>query len=133
MVAIESLAHFSISVSGIARAAKFCTEVLGCRNLATVPHGDMVFPDAAGVCLILIKREPPISRVREDNGDAQHSFAVAHEEYPALEHLHAHGVDVTFEEDRQGGMLNGPRVYFHDSDDTVLEFIDLTSYSRVGA
>jgi len=36
---------------------------------------------------------------------------------------------ITFEEDRQGGVLNGPRAYFHDPDGTVLEFIDLTSYA----
>jgi hypothetical protein len=41
----------------------------------------------------------------------------------------ATGVDITFEEDRQGGVVNGPRAYFHDPDGTVLEFIDLTSYS----
>ena len=38
-------------------------------------------------------------------------------------------VEITFEEDRQGGVVNGPRAYFHDPDGTVLEFIDLTSYA----
>ena len=32
-------------------------------------------------------------------------------------------------QDRQGGVINGPRAYFHDPDGTVLEFIDLTSYA----
>lgn len=42
----------------------------------------------------------------------------------------AQGVEITFEEDRQGGgVLNGPRAYFHDPDWTVLELIDLTSYA----
>jgi catechol 2,3-dioxygenase-like lactoylglutathione lyase family enzyme len=58
-----------------------------------------------------------------------HSFAIAHEEYTAgLDHLRGHGVEITFEEDRQGGVLNGVRAYFHDPDGTVLEFIDLTNY-----
>jgi sugar lactone lactonase YvrE len=30
------------------------------------------------------------------------------------DHLRAHGVEITFEEDRQGGVLNGPRAYFYD-------------------
>src|SRR5207302_8971027 len=51
----------------------------------------------------------------------------------ALDHLRAHGVEVTFEEDRQGGVVNGPRAYFHDPDGTVLEFIDLTGYAGKGA
>jgi catechol 2,3-dioxygenase-like lactoylglutathione lyase family enzyme len=53
----------------------------------------------------------------------------AHDDYgAALDHLRAHGVEITFEEDR-GGVLNGLRAYFHDPDGTVLEFIDLTSYA----
>ena len=90
----------------------------------------MAFLDAAGTCLILVKREPPINPVLDDHSGVHYSFAVAHQDYiSALEHLRAHGVEITFEEDRQGGVLNGPRAYFHDPDGTVLEFIDLTSYA----
>jgi hypothetical protein len=42
----------------------------------------------------------------------------AHQEFAAvlaLDHLRAHGVEITFQEDRQGGVLNGPRAYFHGS------------------
>jgi len=46
----------------------------------------------------------------------------------AFDHLHAHGVEITFEEDRQYSVINGPRAYFHDPAGTGLEFIDLTSY-----
>jgi len=57
-------------------------------------------------------------------------LAIAHDDYlVALDHLRGYGVEITFQEDRQGGVLNGPRVYFHDPDGTVLEFIDLTSYA----
>jgi len=104
--------------------------VIGCRHLMTVPRGDMVFLDAAGTCLILVKRPPPINPVQDTHGGVHHAFAVPHDEYAAaLDHLRAHGVEIVFEEDRQSGVLNGPRAYFHDPDGTVLEFIDLTSYS----
>ena len=90
----------------------------------------MAFLDAAGTCLILVRHDPPINPVPEDHGGVHHSFAVAHEDYgAALDHLRAHGLKITFEEDRQGGVLNGPRAYFHDPDGTMLEFIDLTSYA----
>src|SRR5215470_7540288 len=119
MVAIQGVAHFSIPVSDVAKSTRFYTEMVGCRHLETVRHGNMAFLDAAGTCLILVKREPPINPV-----------LVAHDDYPAaLDHLRAHGVEITFEEDRQGGVVNGPRAYFHDPDGTVLEFIDLTSYA----
>jgi catechol 2,3-dioxygenase-like lactoylglutathione lyase family enzyme len=130
MVAIKSVAHFSIPVSDIERSTGFYTEIVGCRHLETVGRGTMSFLDAAGTCLILVKRDPPINLVAENHGGVHHSFAVAHEDYEAaLDHLRARGVEITFEEDRQGGVVNGPRAYFHDPDGTVLEFIDLTSYA----
>jgi len=57
--------------------------------------------------------------------------SVAHFSIPV--HLRVHGVEIVFEKDRQSGVLNGPRAYFHDPDGTVLEFIDLTSYSGARA
>jgi catechol 2,3-dioxygenase-like lactoylglutathione lyase family enzyme len=134
MVTIKAVAHFSIAVSDIARSTRFYTEIVGCKHLSTVPRGDMAFLDAAGTCLILVKRDPPINLVLEDHGGVHHSFAIAHGEYrAALDHLRAHGVEITFEEDRQGGVLDGPRAYSHDPDGTVLEFIDLTSYAGSGS
>jgi catechol 2,3-dioxygenase-like lactoylglutathione lyase family enzyme len=130
MVAIQAVAHFSIPVSDVAASTRFYTAIVGCRHLATVAAGQMAFLDAAGVCVILVGRDPPINPKQDDHGGVHHSFAIAHEEYPAaLDHLRANGVAITFEEDRQGGVINGPRAYFHDPDGTVLEFIDLTSYA----
>ena len=130
MVAIKSVAHFSIPVSDVAASTKFYTDIVGCRHLATVAGGQMAFLDAAGTCLILVKRAPSINPVPDNHRGVHHSFAVAHEDYPgALDHLRSRGVAITFEEDRQGGVLNGPRAYFNDPDGTVLEFIDLTSYA----
>ena len=63
MVAIKSVAHFSIAVSDIGKSTRFYTEVVGCRHLMTVTCGDMVFLDAAGTCLILVKRPTPINPV----------------------------------------------------------------------
>jgi len=129
-VAINAVAHFSIPVSDIPKSTQFYTDVVGCRHLSTTPNGQTVFLDAAGTCLILAKRDPPINPVLDDHGGVHHSFAIANEEYKAaLDHLRDNGVGITFEEDRQGGVLNGPRAYFHDPDGTVLEFIDLTSYA----
>jgi catechol 2,3-dioxygenase-like lactoylglutathione lyase family enzyme len=83
------LPHFSIPVSDIARSTRFYTEIVGCNHLSRAPRGDMAFLDAAGMCLTLVKRDPPINP-----------------------HLRAHGVEITFEEDRQGGVLNGPAPIF---------------------
>ncbi|HEV2302702.1 MAG TPA: VOC family protein [Stellaceae bacterium] len=126
---LKSVAHFSIPVSDVAASTRFYTEIVGCRHLATVAAGKLAFLDAAGTCLILVARDPPINPRAESHGGVHHSFAVAHADYPtALAHLRARGVEIFFEEDRQGGVVNGPRAYFRDPDGTVLEFIDLTSY-----
>jgi catechol 2,3-dioxygenase-like lactoylglutathione lyase family enzyme len=130
MVALSKLVHFSIPVSDVVASTRFYTEIVGLQHLATVAHGTMAFLDAAGVCVILVKRDPPINKVAENHGGVHHSFGIAAGEYKAaLDHLRAHGVAISFEEDRQGGVINGPRAYFTDPDGTVLEFIDLTSYA----
>jgi catechol 2,3-dioxygenase-like lactoylglutathione lyase family enzyme len=129
MVAIDSMVHFSIPVSDVAASTRFYTDVVGLKHLQTVGQGTMAFLDAAGVCVILVKRDPPINRTEESHGGVHHSFGIAKGQYPAaLDHLRANGVEITFEEDRQGGVINGPRAYFRDPDGTMLEFIDLTSY-----
>lgn len=134
MVALAGVAHFSIPVSDVGRSTGFYTEIVGCRHLATVARGRMAFLDAGGTCVILVERASPINPMQEDHGGVHHAFAVAHEDYrAALDHLRAHGVAITFEEDRRGGVLNGPRAYFRDPDGTVLEFIDLVSYAGASA
>src|SRR5713101_2438772 len=128
MVEIKAVAHFSIPVSDVARSTRFYTEVVGCRHLSTVPRSDMAFLDAAGTCLILVKRDPPINPLLDDHGGVHHSFVIAHEGYPAaLDHLRAHGVEITFEQDRQGGVLNGPRLFSRSRPHGV--GIYLTSYA----
>jgi glyoxylase I family protein len=134
MVALDGVVHFSIPVSDVAASTRFYTDIVGLKHLATVGQGTMAFLDAAGVCVILVKRDPPINPVQDNHGGVHHSFGIARGEYrAALDHLQAHGVEITFEEDRQGGVINGPRAYFHDPDGTVLEFIDLTSYAGSAA
>src|ERR1700730_11372100 len=130
MVALSGLVHFSIPVSDFAASTRFYTDIVGLKHLATVAQGSMAFLDAAGVCVILVKRDPPINPTPENHGGVHHSFGIARGGYnEALAHLRSHGVEITFEEDRQGGVINGPRAYFNDPDGTVLEFIDLTSYA----
>jgi catechol 2,3-dioxygenase-like lactoylglutathione lyase family enzyme len=130
MVALAGVVHFSIPVSDVAASTRFYTDIVGLKHLATVAQGSMAFLDAAGICVILVKRDPPINPVPDSHGGVHHSFGIAQGGYTeALDHLRARGVEITFEEDRQGGVINGPRAYFNDPDGTVLEFIDLTSYA----
>jgi glyoxylase I family protein len=127
---IAGIAHFSIPVSNLEASRAFYCDVVGCRHLATPPHNAMSFLDAGGVCIILCKHPGPINPVAQDSEGVHHSFQIAPGRYDAaLQRLHDNGVEIFFEEDRQSGVVNGPRAYFRDPDGTVLEFIDLTSYS----
>jgi catechol 2,3-dioxygenase-like lactoylglutathione lyase family enzyme len=101
------------------------------KHLFTTPNDKLAFLDAGGVCVILVKHDPPINPTLDDSEGVHHSFILDSKDYkPALDHLRKNGVEVFFEEDRQGGVVNGPRAYFRDPDGTALEFIDLTSYRR---
>lgn len=130
---IKSIAHFSIPVTDVVRSRDFYCDVVGCKHLFTTPKGHMSFIDAGGTCLILVEQEGPINPVLQDAEGVHHSFAIDPAQYDAaLERLRSKGVEIIFEEDRQGGVVNGPRAYFRDPDGTVLEFINLTSYANGG-
>lgn len=126
---IAGIAHFSIPVSNVARSREFYVNVVGCKHLFSPPKGHMSFIDAGGTCLILVKHEGAINPVLQSSEGVHHSFSIHPDRFDqAIERLRSHGVEIIGEEDRQGGVVNGPRIYFRDPDGTVLEFINLTSY-----
>lgn len=131
---IRGIAHFSIPVSDVAKSRDFYCDVVGCKHLFTAPKGHMSFIDAGGVCLILVRQDGKVNSTLQDQDGVHHSFNIEPGKFDAaVARLKANGVEVFFEEDRQGGVVNGPRVYFRDPDGTVLEFINLTSYANQGA
>ena len=128
MIKTKGVAHFTIPVTDTERSQAFYTEKLGLKVLSSSHKRGMVFLDSGGDCIILARTKNPISTAPED--DIHHAFIVDHDDYAdAVKELQAGGVEVVFEEDRQGGSVNGPRAYFHDPDGNVLEIIDLTSYA----
>ena len=129
MIEVKGLAHFTIPVSNLDKSTRFYSDIVGCKYINTVPPAKLAFLDAGGVCLILAERKGPINPVLDNNNGVHHSFIIESGKYQAaLDHLRKNNVEVFFEEDRRGGVVNGPRAYFRDPDGTVLEFIDLTSY-----
>ncbi|MGE3712192.1 MAG: VOC family protein [Hyphomicrobiaceae bacterium] len=127
---IKGVAHFSIPVSDVERSRRFYADVVGFRHLFTTPPGNMAFMDAGGVCVILVRYPGPVNPVEQDEEGVHHAFAIDPDQFDdAIQRLKASGVKVIGQEDRQGGVVNGPRVYFRDPDGTVIEFINLTSYT----
>ena len=130
MVDITGVAHFAIPVSDPDRSTRFYTDIVGCRYLSALPDKSMTFLDAGGVCLLLIKRPAPIVTQLEGSNGVHHAFMVDASAYrAAVDNLRANGVEIFFEEDRRGGVIDGPRAYFRDPDGTALEYIDRTAYA----
>ena len=126
---IKGVAHFSIPVSDVKRSQDFYVDVVGCKHVFTSPQGHMSFLDAAGVCIILVKQDAPINPKLQDGEGVHHSFVIDGAQFKSvIVRLKLRGVEIIGEENRQGGVVNGPRVYFRDPDGTVIEFIDHTSY-----
>jgi catechol 2,3-dioxygenase-like lactoylglutathione lyase family enzyme len=128
MIQTKGLAHFTIPVTDTERSQEFYERHLGMKFLGGGHQRGMIFLDAGGDCVILARVDKAASTARLE--DVHHAFIVDHDAYTdAVQELRDNGVDVFFEEDREGGVVNGPRAYFHDPDGNVLEIIDLTSYS----
>ena len=134
MIELKGVAHFSIPVSDVDRSIKFYTEVVGCKLLSALPNKSITFLDAGGVCLLLIKRPAPIAKGDTENSDGvHHAFIIDEHQYPAAkDELRKKGIEIFFEEDRRGGIIDGPRFYFRDPDGTPLEFINRTNYAVDG-
>ena len=128
MVQCQGVAHFSIPVSDLEKSTKFYSDVVGLQLINTDGKRHS-FMDAGGTCILLCAEDAPIQR---DNSKdlVHHAFAISEEELAkAKAHLEAAGAEILYEEDREGGTVNGPRIYFRDPDGTRLEFIKLTSYN----
>ena len=126
MIKTKGVAHFTLPVTDTFRSMSFYSEILGMTPIQVNHERGMVFLDCGGDCLILSRSD---ARINREDHDVHHAFAVDAADYEnAKQELAANGVNVFFEEDRQGGAVNGPRAYFHDPDGNVLEIINLTSY-----
>ena len=131
MIKTRGVAHFTIPVTDTVRSMAFYVDNLGMTPIQVNHERGMVFLDSGGDCIILAKSS---AVVNPEDHDVHHAFVVDPAEYEdAKTQLRDNGVDVFFEEDRQGGAVNGPRAYFHDPDGNVLEIINLTSYKGDGA
>ncbi len=125
LVKTKGLAHFTIPVTDTERSQKFYEEVLGMKAVQINHKRGMVFMDSGGDCVILTKTVNPISTAHER--DIHHAWVVEHEDYEkAVAKLKERDdIEFLFDEDREGGAVNGPRAYFHDPDGNVLEIIEL--------
>lgn len=124
----KGVAHFSIPVSDTERSQAFYSDILGMKVLASDHRAGMVFLDSGGDCIILVRSE--VAANPPEGLNVHHAFVVEPEAYrESIAFLQSKGIEILAEEDRQKGVVCGPRAYFHDPDGNVLEIIDLTRYA----
>ena len=124
----KGVAHFSIPVSDLTASTKFYSDVVGCKLINTDGKRHS-FMDAGGTCILLCAEGGPINP-KERRDLVHHAFIVTPEQLKnAKQHLESNNATMLEEEDREGGTVNGPRLYFRDPDGTRLEFIAMTSYN----
>src|ERR1700731_3306834 len=129
MVELTGVAHFAIPVSDPERSARFYTEIVGCKFLHALPDKSMTFLDAGGVCVLLIKRPPPIVRELEGSYGVHHAFMLTPDDYRAAVHKRGeNGRRIFLDKDRQGGVLARRCDSSGNQKGTALEFINRTAY-----
>lgn len=128
MIKTRGIVHFSIPVTDLARSREFYCGKLGMSPIFEDESTGMVFLDCAGACIVLVRVDRPISTAQVRA--VHHAFLVDHNEYrAAVEELKSIGTRYHSEENRQDGVIDGPRAYFEDPDGNMLEIIDLNFYA----
>ena len=129
-MAIRGVLHFTIPVSDEARSERFYCDVLGLELVQRSSLG-MVFLKAGDDHVILCRSKTPINPNPGNSIMVHHAFRVDVDDYhDMLERLRRNGVEVLFDEDRQGGVFQGRQFYFHDPDRNVLE---INALRHIGA
>jgi catechol 2,3-dioxygenase-like lactoylglutathione lyase family enzyme len=127
-IRIRGIDHVVLRVSDVARAQRFYTEVLGCREERSLEALGL-YQLRAGACLIdLVDVASPLGKAGggppvADGRNVDH-FALELESFdePAIRaHLSAHGVEPGDVAQRYGARGDGPSMYIRDPDGNVVE------------
>jgi len=128
MIKTRGVVHFSIPVTDLVRSRDFYWQKLGMSPIFEDESVGMAFLDCAGDCIVLVRVDRPISTAQVRA--VHHAFLVDHDKYrAAVEELKNIGTRYHSEENRQDGVIDGPRAYFEDPDGNMLEIIDLNFYA----
>jgi len=123
MIEPKGVVHFSIAVSDLEASRRFYTEILGLKEVHSLPGAGMVFLKAGEDYVILCRTETPFRLTPIEARRAHHAFKLDPGKYEAAKaFLASKGVEVFEEEDRKRGVFVGRQFYFHDPDGTVIEF-----------
>ena len=111
--------HFTIGVRDHIAAAKFYSEVLGCKHLRS--------SEQCGNSYFVLAKIPHHVNPNQPGEDAHHhAFMVEPDEFDrALAIMKARGIEMIKYTDEGHVTFPGRHAYFHDADGNCIEIIDL--------
>jgi catechol 2,3-dioxygenase-like lactoylglutathione lyase family enzyme len=116
--------HFTIGVRDHVAAAKFYSEVLGCRHMRSTER--YAFMECGGSYFVLAKMPHHVNPNRPGDDTHHHAFIVEPQEFDrALAIMKARGVELIKYSDQGHITFPGRHAYFHDADGNCIEIIDL--------
>src|SRR5256714_9509246 len=116
--------HFTIGVRDHIAAAKFHSEVLGCRHMRSTERYSFM---QWGESYFVLARMPDHVNPNKPGEDTHHhAFMVEPQEFDrALAIMRARGVELIKYSDQGHTTFPGRHAYFHDADGNCIEIIDL--------
>lgn len=116
--------HFTIGVRDHVSAAKFYSEVLGCKLMRTSTR--YAFMECGGSYFVLAKMPNHVNPNEPGDDGHHHAFMVEPDEFDrALEIMKARGIECIKYQDTGHITFPGRHAYFHDADGNCIEIIDL--------
>jgi catechol 2,3-dioxygenase-like lactoylglutathione lyase family enzyme len=115
--------HFTIGVRDHIAAAKFYSEVVGCRHLRS--NERYSFMECGGSYFVLAKISHHVNPNNPGEDAHHHAFMVAPQEFDrALAIMKARGVELIKYSDEGHTTFPGRHAYFHDPDGNGIEIVD---------
>jgi catechol 2,3-dioxygenase-like lactoylglutathione lyase family enzyme len=116
--------HFTIGVRDHIAAAKFYSEVLGCRHMRS--NERYSFMQCGGSYFVLAKIPHHVNPNNPGEDAHHHAFMVEAQEFDrAMAIMRARGVALVKYSDEGHHTFPGRHAYFHDADGNCIEIIDL--------
>jgi catechol 2,3-dioxygenase-like lactoylglutathione lyase family enzyme len=116
--------HFTIGVRDHVAAAKFYSEVLGCRHMRS--NERYSFMECGGSYFVLAKSAHHVNPNDPGEDAHHHAFMVEAQEFDrAMAIMQARGVALVKYSDEGHHTFPGRHAYFHDADGNCIEIIDL--------
>jgi catechol 2,3-dioxygenase-like lactoylglutathione lyase family enzyme len=120
----KGILHFTIGVRDHLAAAKFYSEVLGCKHLRS--NDRYCFMETNGSYFVLTKMPKHVNPNEPGEDAHHHAFLVELDEFDrAMEILIARNIEIIKYSDENHRSFPGRHAYFHDADGNAIEICAL--------